>query len=166
MRIKLVFAVFFVIFLVWGATRIVKNVVFDREIEGYLKRAGDSNTVELAIKNLEVAVENIKSNGMTSGYTSILYRTPDEDVGFWFENIETSLKELRTITSDASQLERSNVLMKLRETLLDHNSHGVGVTVPAGITICPNNMAYLFWALSSLILAVVFGVLFISDDDY
>jgi len=164
---KLVFAALFtLVFLVWGVVRIVNGVVFTREIGGYLKRAADSNTIELAAENLKVSVRNINANRMVSGYTSILYRTPDEDVGFWHDNLEASLKELQSVRLDASQLERSNVLIKLRETLLDHKEGGVSVTSPSGISIYPNNTLYAFWGFGSLLLAGVFWVLWVFDKQY
>lgn len=51
---------------------------------------------------------------------------------------------------NATQLERSNLLMKLRETLLDQGENGkIVVTFPEGISIYPNNIAmFLFGCLS------------------
>ncbi|MEK7480538.1 MAG: hypothetical protein AAB604_00350 [Patescibacteria group bacterium] len=153
------------VFGAWGAMRVVKVIQFDRNCEGYLKRAADANTVELAAKNLAVAVKYLKSNKLTSGYTSFLWRTPDEDVGFWYENITSALKELLAVRPDASQLERTNVLMKLRETLLDEG-RSVSVTVPAGMSIFPANASY---AIVGFFLSFFAGVLWLTAliaDDY
>lgn len=151
------------LFVGCGVARAVNGISFDRNCEGYLKRAADANTVELAEKNLVVALNHLESNGTTSGYTSILYRTPDEDVGFWYQNLQASLKELRSIKPEAAQLERSNVLMKLRETLLDHGQSGDTVTTPPGISVFPSNTAYFFWGLLSLLFTVIFGTWAGSD---
>ena len=51
-----------VLFLLWAGVRIVNHIQFDRNIGGYLKRAADANTVELAEKNLSVAVEYLERN--------------------------------------------------------------------------------------------------------
>ena len=67
------------------------------------------------------------------------------------------MKELRSVDSSATQLERTNVLMKLRETLLDEGQ-GVSVTAPSGITVFPFNAAFALWGLASLVLACVFAV--------
>lgn len=101
---KSVFAtIFTILFLLWAGVRTVNHIQFDRNIGGYLKRAADANTVELAEKNLSVAVEYLEKNGLTSGYTSILYRTPDEDVGFWFTNLKSSLDELHAVKPEAAR---------------------------------------------------------------
>lgn len=118
------------------------SVVFTQECGGHLKRAADANTVELARSELETAVAYIEREGMIAGYTSVLYRTPDEDVGFWHRNLAASLEELRAVRSDASQLESSNVLMRLRETLLDHGEHGESITIPDGISVFQHNRAF------------------------
>lgn len=146
-------------FLICLGAVIVNHISFDRNCGGYLKRAADANTIELAEKNLNVAVEYLERNEMTSGYTSVVYRTPDEDVGFWYQNLKASLKELREVKPDATQLEKSNILMKLRETLLDSGEKGVHITAPDGISRFPNNTAYTVWVLLSLILAAIFSIM-------
>lgn len=135
--------------------QLVLVVNFDRGAEGYLKRAADSNTIELAIGNMETALTYLEKRKMTEGYTSIFFSTPDEDVGFWFTNLESSLKELKSIDSNATQLEKTNVLMKLRETLLDSGNGSDSVTVPQGISKFPNNGLFAFWFILSLIVLVV-----------
>lgn len=150
----------FAFFLCFCAVRVVKDVQFDRGCEGYLKRAADANTVDIAKEQLQIAIKYIEDNNLTSGYTSIVYRTPDEDVGFWYKNLKASYAELAAVPADASQLERTNVLMKLRETLLDAHEKGVSVTSPSGISIYPNNSAYCFFGIFASILAF-FGVVVI-----
>jgi hypothetical protein len=147
----LIFAAFLI--TIW-----VKEVQYNRNCGGHLKRAADANTVDIAETELQMAVGYLKMKGMTTGYTSILYNTPSEDVGFWYNNLNASLRELDHLPATASPLERSNMLMKLRETLLDHGAHGDGVTEPDGITVYPNNLAYAFWGWASLIAAIVFWI--------
>ncbi len=161
-----VFSVIFSLaFVAWMGARVVNSIVFDRNCEGYLKRAADANTIELAKQNLGVAVKYLENNQLTSGYTSVVYRTPDEDVGFWYENLRASLKELNEVRPDATQLEKSNVLMKLRETLLDEGENGTCVTVPNGMSVFPNNVAYANWGIVSLLLAGLFGLVALASDD-
>ncbi len=153
-------------FLVWTGVRTVASIQFDRKCEGYLKRAADANTVELAREQLQVAVDYAQRKGLTSGYTSILWTTPDADVGFWFKNLVASLAELNRVTPATTQLERSNILIKLRETLLDQGQ-GVTVTVPEGISIYPHNALFMFWAVFSGILGVIGALMIlIGWDDY
>mgnify|MGYP001564772087 CR=1 FL=1 len=156
-----------VLLLVWAGIRIVAGIQFDQQCEGYLKRAADANTVELARVELARAVAYAQQNQLTTGYTSIIYRTPGEDVGFWYANLAASLLELESVGPDATQLERSNVLMKLRETLLDGGDHGPSVTIPTGISVFPRNSQYaLFGTLALLLMSGGIVALVIEDGTW
>ncbi len=137
----------------YGGILVYKDIRFDIDIGGHMKRAADANTIELATQEMQIVVKNMEQAEMTSGYTSVIYRTPDEDVGFWYANMKNSFKELQEVKADASQLEKSNILMKLRETLLDNTKErGVEVTAPPGISRFPYNVIYaiLFWVLLAI----------------
>lgn len=129
-------------FLIWGSVRIVADIRFGIDCEGHLKRAADANSIELAKQELAVATGYLERHGMTAGYTSVLYNEPSEDVGFWFRNLRASLQRLDREPATASELEKSNLLIKLRETLLDVTSSGETVTEPSGISIFPHNALY------------------------
>ncbi|MCR4274784.1 MAG: hypothetical protein NUW02_01915 [Candidatus Campbellbacteria bacterium] len=143
---------------------LVANIMFDRNCEGYLKRAADSNTIGLAEKNLEKALQYIEAEEMTTGYSSVLWRTPDQDVGFWYENLKASLAELKRVDPNASQLEQSNVLMKLRETLLDEGQ-SVSVTSPSHIAIFPSQRLVIFGGVIMLICTIFGGLMWASEDN-
>lgn len=132
-------------FVALGVGRVWKSVQFDRHCEGRLKRAADANTIPIARKELDDAIRYLEETRRTEGYTSIIYQTPDEDVGFWYGNLKASSDELRRAEArkDMPQLESSNLLMKLRETLLDHGKEGTTVTVPMGISIYPANRPWV-----------------------
>ena len=144
-------------------TRTVLNIVFDRGAEGYLKRAADANSVELAKENLGVAVKYARENGMTNSYTSIVWAPPDEDVGFWFNNLTASYKELEAVRAETTPLERSNLLIKLRETLLDNSEGGTKVTAPKGISVYPYNTAFALLGVLSILGIVVFFFAAVRD---
>jgi hypothetical protein len=153
--------------LLWAGLRIYNDVLYDINCGGHLKRAADANTVELAKQELKTAVSYLEARGMTSGYTSILYRTPDEDVGFWFQNLKASLVELEKVTPETTQPERSIILVKLRETLLDQGEKSVSVTAPSGIGIHPHNVAYAWFGWLSLVAAIVgCTMIVIGFDEY
>lgn len=150
---KLLAAIFLCLPLMgYGCVRFVSNVQFKQNCGGHLKRAADANSVDLAKQELMVALAYMEKRDLTHGFTSVLYQTPSEDVGFWYQNVQASYQELADLPKDASPLERSNVLMKLRETLLDSKEHGDALTVPAGIPLFPYN---IFWA----VIAAVSGLL-------
>lgn len=150
-------ALFSLLFVLWAGVRTYKAIVFGIECTGRMKRAADANTVELARAEMEKVVHYAMEQGLTNGYTSVIYRTPNEDIGFWFQNMQASLEELKRVRPDATQLEMSNVLMKLRETLLDHGGQ-IRVTVPFGISIFPHNVWYTVWGSLSFMFAAIFAV--------
>lgn len=128
----------FVCLSVWGVC-IIRGIEFNVNCKGYLKRAADANTVSIAKQELDMALDYLEKEGLTEGYTSVLYKTPDEDIGFWYSNLKSASKELGNILEDASTLEKSNALMKLRETLVDQGEKGSIITCPKGIARYPYN---------------------------
>jgi len=141
--------------LMWGGIRIYKSINYSIECGGHLKRAADANTVELAKTEMLTALTFIKSRNMTNGYTSVIFNTPNEDVGFWYQNLSSSLQELNEVAPRSTQLEKSNILMKLRETLLDDGKNGQHVTQPQGISVFPNNVAFMIFGLVFFVLMVL-----------
>jgi hypothetical protein len=129
--------------------RISKSIQFKQNVTGYLKRAADANTIDLAEKELSKVIHYLESNNLTTGYTSILWKTPDEDIDYWYRNLKASQLELQNLQSE-SALEKTNVLIKLRETLLDVGK-GTKVTVPKGLYVYPNNLLWALLMLAALI---------------
>ena len=160
-----VFLISFITFILVCGIRVYKEVIFNINCMGHLKRAADANTIELAKQELGTVINYLKTKDIVSGYTSILYRTPNEDIGFWYSNLVASLEELGMVSLEASQLEKSNVLMKLRETLLDQGQ-SISVTSPPGISIFPYNTSYAIIMMLSSILAIVGFVGFMQPDDF
>lgn len=155
--------IFTVLFCFWGGIRIFNNIEFNQGAGGYLSRAASANTIEIATVELDRAIKYIEANNLTSGYTSVLFRTPDEDIGFWYENIKAANKELKELPVNSSPLEKTNVLMKLRETLTDQGDSGTKLTVPEGISVYPSNaiLAILGWVS---ILGMIFGFIWVAAE--
>jgi hypothetical protein len=150
-------------------TLIVMGINFNRNCGGYLKRAADSNSIEMAKTELSRAINYLELRGDTLGYTSVIYKTPDEDIAFWYHNIKSCWRQMNEININTTELEKTNVLMKLRETLLDNKGEtGDQLTKPNGISKFPNNV---FWALlSTLATLSLIGAcvlfFFAFDDSY
>lgn len=154
-----------VLFCMWAGVRIVKLVSFNTNCKQYLKRAADANSVEMAKDELKQAISYAEKNNLTEGVVSIILHQPKNDIGYWYNNLKTSYEELENLPSDASSLEKTNVLMKLRETLTDDDGDkGTTVTVPNGITIYPNNVLYCLWGIVSCISACIFWILFYNKS--
>jgi len=146
-----------------GISQGVQGVFLKKDCLGYLKRAADANTVEVAHREITVAIDYIEKNHLTSGYTSVVYNTPDEDIGFWHENLKAAQAELAAVMNNpaSTSLERSNVLMKLRETLLDKGESGDHLTYPSGLAWYPHNATY---ALAYTMLIIVCGASFLLAE--
>lgn len=129
----------------------------------YLKRAADANTVETAKEELEKAISYAEEKKLTDGVVSIIFHQPKNDIGFWYKNMKEAYAELENLPDDASSLERTNVLMKLRESLTDDTESGISVTVPDGISIYPYNVGYCLWGLFSTIAAIIFWIAVLVD---
>jgi len=59
-----------------------RYIILDQQCLGHLKRAADSNKITKAVVELETSIKYLEDNNLTSGYTSVIYRTPDEDIEF------------------------------------------------------------------------------------
>lgn len=171
-----VFAVNVCFLLFLGGYYVVANIRFTTECGGHLKRAADANTVELAHKELAQALNYIRQHEMTEGSTGIFFSFPKNDVGFWYTNLSDSFSELDRVIKSSPQgkidqlgeVARSNTLIKLRETLLDHGTNGEEIiTLPTGIHIFPHNVGYFSSVVIGILLCVISGVaLFLNSDPY
>jgi hypothetical protein len=86
---------------------------------------------------MRVVVSYLETNGLTTGSTHILWADPAHDLGFFYRNMKASLEELEGLPKEATPLEKTNVLMKLREALLDSNKDGSTIVLDlAAIVIC------------------------------
>jgi len=143
--------------------RISKGIQFKQNVSGYLKRAADANTIKLAEEELTKALNFLEKNDITTGHTSVLYETPDEDIDFWYRNLKASQQELQNLQSE-SVLEKTNLLIKLRETLLD-TGEKAKVTVPDGIAVYPNNKMWAMLMFFALVVGFTGFVYFVANED-
>ena len=147
-------------FFAWGTVRVVKEYQIDMGCYQYIKRAADASSVDVAKRELGKAIEYAEENGLTEGIVSIFLKQPKNDVAFWYENMKVAYAELEALPEDSTPLEKTNVLMKVREALTDDDGDGgVTVTKPDGLDIYPNNSAYFWWATLSIIALIVFWIM-------
>lgn len=140
--------------LICPTITLIKSIQFNQNCKGYLKQTADANSVELALDRLNKAIDYVEANNLTSGYTSIIYRTEDENVEFWYNNLLTCKQEL-TECIESSQFEKTNVLMKVRESLTDQEGEGTVITCPSGLSRYPNNKIFAFFNFFSSLIAFV-----------
>jgi hypothetical protein len=153
----------FALLALYSGIFIYASVQFDIHCAGHLERAAKANSIALATQELDTAIAYIEMEHLTTGYTSILYQTPDEDLGFWYTNIMASHTLLKRLADDSSALETSNVLMKVHESL---TNSGGGVRHPMGISIYPHNVAFAI-LLTIALLVLTTGTVWVGIDiDY
>lgn len=153
MKKYFIFIVCLVLACITPVTCVVKNIQFKQNCSGYLKQAADANTPELALDCLNKALVYAEKNHLTYGYTSVLWNTEDENIEFWYTNLKACQKELQSCL-DGTQLEKSNVLMKVRESLTDEGKQGTELTIPSGISRFPHNLPF---ALLNILSIIVIG---------
>jgi len=152
--------VFTAVFIVWAVIRIVASYQFSVGCGQYLQRASTANSIALASSNLDSAIQYLDDHNLTSGQVSIFLKQPANDITYWYTNLKSAQTELQNMSPDATQLEVSNELMKIKETLITNTSDGETLICPDGIEIYPNN-AGLFWmSLISGILALASWIWF------
>ena len=89
---------------------VVKAIQFNQECGGYLKQSADANTPEIALDRISKALEYMEANNLTDGYTSVLWQTEDDNIGFWYNNVKACKAELDGCLN-SSQLEKTNVFL-------------------------------------------------------
>ncbi len=146
--------------IVYGVA-IPKAINMSGNCISYFSMAADANSVELAEKHLTTGIEYLEENNLTEGNTKIFVYKPTNDLGLWYENLKSAQLQLQELNAreNLTELEESNALMKLGETLL--SSEGP-VTHPSMISFYPNHVGW-FWAIWLIWIlwvgSIVFGIL-------
>jgi len=156
---SIIFLFFFVITIWW------KLIEFSMGCQDHLKRAADANTVQTAKVELRTALAYLQVNNLTEGNSSIIFKLPRNDIGFWYNNLNESLKELESVPDSASQLERSNILMKLRGTILDETDKGTKVTHPSWLQVYPSQFATVGIFIIISLVSCISGILSWAELD-
>jgi hypothetical protein len=156
---------------IMGTMNIVRWLDFKSNCGDYLKLAGDAPTIEKAEKYLGLSIDYIKSHGLNQGNSAFIFRTPQNDLGIWSEQLTGGRETLTQIMDrekanpgSVTQLEKDNALMKLREVLLDSGESGTSVTTPGNITVAPYQWFFLIgWIVAIVIVA--FGALVVVAEN-
>ena len=146
--------IYILIGLILPCIVLIKSAQFTQDCKGYLEQCSNANSVEMALDRLDRAVRYLERNDLTTGYTSILWKTEDENIGFWYENLQVCKQELKKALG-ATQLEQTNVLMRVRESLLKNGDKGEFLIIPDGIVKYPHNLWYGIGLWISLFLIVI-----------
>ncbi len=150
-------------FLLFILLTLLAGISFNKNCGNYLELASNSANIPTAIANMNKAMSYLEANNLTSGYTSILYNTPDEDLGYWYNNLKQATSELSK-TDSATSLEQTNMLMRFRETLIEGGEKGDNLIIPQGISLYPNNLLYAFLGWGSFLILFGYGIASTTDS--
>ena len=133
----------------------VKTIQMEANCIDYFELAADANSVKLAEKHLTTGIKYLEENDLTKGNTKIIFYKPTYDIGLWYENLKSAQVQLQELNTkkELTELEESNALMKLRETLLDAEG---SVTHPSMISFYPTHIGW-FWSMCLIWILWVFG---------
>lgn len=156
---------FIVPFFSWIPS-IVNEIQFSVNCGDYLELSADANSIEIAEKQLTKAIDYLEANNLTNGYTKIFVYYPKNDIGMWYDNLKSAQTQLRDMLEkeEITELEESNMLMKLRETILDNDGY---LTIPDGISLHPN-YTIMFWLNATLWVLWLLGgwMCFLALEEY
>ena len=138
----------------------LRGIDLEQRVTGHLELAASANQPGLAVAELRAAVTGMNADIAACDephrcYTSVLWKTPAEDVGFWKANIIATIADLEALPPDADHLVVSNVLLKVRDTLTEQGNGGTRLVGPTGLCKYPHNGAFALWALCSALAVVV-----------
>ena len=123
---------------------------FKIEFLGHLERAANTTLTETALNELGIGVDYLEIKQMTSGFTSVVWNTPDEDVGYFYTNLKNAYANLHKINYTGTEIEKSNALLKLKESLIYNNGkHGDKVIYPDDLQYYQNKYIWAFFDYSS-----------------
>ena len=147
------FPVIFLLCIVFFISAFFKDYRFERECAGYLNLAANANDPKLVIKYMDIAIEYIERNNLDKGNTTVIFNYPDRSLDYWYANLKEIQADVKALPDDVSQLERSNVLMKVRESLTDSDSQGGSrIILPPYIAYYPSQF---FWSTMSWICGIM-----------
>lgn len=154
---------------VWSYSRIAASISFTYDCMEYLKLAADASVPSLAKENLDKAIDYLERKNLTSGTVSIFWHKPSNSVSFFYRNLKSAQSQLQNIleaeSTNIDSIAQTNLLMKLRDTLVD-SGDSVTVTCPEGMDIYPCNLSYFWWVVISLIVLIICIIIWFNCSYY
>lgn len=161
-----ILAIAFIFFgLFCGLAIIETDRNFKENCVDHLTKATNTDSVETAKEELEKAIFFVETKNLTQGNTSIFLNKPENDIGYWYENLKSCYKDLEILPENLNPSEKRNALMKLRKSLLDcSTTNSIRVKLPKNISSYPNRLSFLGLFLFIIGVLVVHIIDWYDDD--
>lgn len=75
--------------------RYQKESILSQNVTEKLTKAANANTIEIAKEELSQSLAYLESKKLTKGFTSLIWKTKNENIGYWFKNLETNHQKLK-----------------------------------------------------------------------
>ena len=147
-----VIRVLIVIFAAWAALRIVAAIRYDIAVSAHVNNAVHAVDFEVAENEMAIAIENFEAFGLTEGCTGVLYKSPADDVGLYYQKLLDAREEYRTFSSE-SELEKFSLQQRMEESLKTAAPSNISVAVHGLEAIC------FWWGLISFLLILILWVI-------
>lgn len=144
--------VFIISIIAFIVTLSVKEYDFKFGCQAYIDRAIVASDLDVAQAELGKAIDYMEQHSLTEGIVSIILKNPKNDIGYWYNTIKDTHRQIMEFPRDATQLEKSNFMMRVRESI-------EGLSTPSWIFLYPHNTLWLVWGIISFFgVAIAFAL--------
>ena len=158
--LKTMMVISLIYFLAWIGVRAIADYNFEANCESHLIKAASTNDIEVAKLELNKSIEYLDNHNLDNGQISIISEAPANNIKLWYDNLNVSLNELSLIQPSSTQLEKLDILSKLRNSLIETNRNVTKVIRPEGIEVYPFNKILCLWGFFSFVLFITFSYLY------
>jgi hypothetical protein len=142
---------------------IVRRYRFKMGCEDWLKLASETMDIYQAKEFLAKGIKYLEHKNLTTVNSAYFLKSPSADLGLWYQRLkrgEELLAEVirRKEKGEATPLEISNTLIKLKEFLVDVKEKETVVTLPTKIWLFPNQIIFLISYLISGTGSLIFWI--------
>lgn len=123
----------------YSCTRFVKAQRFDNNCGYYINSGMDHNNPD----DLDTAIKYLETNGLTTGNTTIIDRSVEDDLAIFYKDLKTKAAYLRnTHDYDMAAYKEYATMLNLKPT---------PILVPLGISVFPHNTLFAAWLVIGLL---------------
>lgn len=148
-------------FFSWAITRIIKKEIFDNNFTYHINQSMSGTDPSKSYEEFVSALLYLQSHNLTSGYTTIVIRSPSEDISIFYDGIFKKFQYSQKLASLPPE-----EIKQYQEYVVNKNLATTQIKEPEGISIYPYNGIYFVWMLISILLLVlsIIGIFTFMDE--